>query len=134
VIEMVDFLKKELSMSFDEAVAQVEKIIVEEGFSHMLTKPIHGIFKKKLGIDYDYKITIILACAPEFAKGALDVTWKMGLLFPCSFVVYEKEGTVFVAHASIMKIGPEVGLAPADEMKPVIKLTGEGVHRAWNRF
>ena len=131
---MVDYLKKELDMSFDDAVAHVEKIVQEEGFSILLTKSIDSIFKKKLGIDYDYKVTIILACGPEYAKGALDVTWKMGLLFPCSFVVYEKDGIVFVAHASIMKMGPELGLAPADEMAPVIKITGEGVHRAWDRF
>ncbi len=131
---MVDYLKKELNMSFEDAVAHVEKIIQEEGFSHMLTKSIDQIFKKKLEIDYDYKITIILACGPEFAKGALDVTWKMGMLFPCSFAVYEKDGMVFVAHISIMKIGKELFTDVSDKMGPVIKMTGEAVHRAWNRF
>jgi len=130
---LVDILKKELTMSFDDAVAHVEKIIVEEGFSHMLTKPIHQIFKDKLGIDYE-KYTIILACAPEYAKAALDVSKQVGLLFPCSFVVYEDNGKVYVSHASIMKIAPEAGLAPLDEMKPVIEMTGKGVHAAWDRF
>jgi len=130
---MVDILKKELDMSFDDAVAHVEKIIVEEGFSHMLTKPIHQIFKNKLGIDYD-KYTIILACAPKYAKAALDVSKNVGLLFPCSFTVFEDEGKVYAGHMSIMKVAPEVGLAPADEMKPVIDMTGEAVRRAWQRF
>jgi uncharacterized protein (DUF302 family) len=130
---MVDFLKKESSRSFDETVAHVEKVIQEEGFSHMLTKDIDAIFKKKLGIDYP-RYTTILACAPEFAKGALDVSWKMGMLFPCSFVVFEEDGKVMIGHTSIMKIGPEVGLAPLDEMKPVIEMTGVGVKKAWARF
>ncbi|TXT63720.1 MAG: hypothetical protein BAJALOKI3v1_320016 [Promethearchaeota archaeon] len=130
---MVDFLKKEMNMDFDEAVEKVEKIIQEEGFSHMLTKEIDKIFKKKLGVDYS-RYTIILACAPEFAKGALDVSKNVGLLFPCSFVVYEDEGKVIVSHVSIMKIAPEVGLAPADEMQPVIEMTGKAVHKAWDRF
>lgn len=130
---MVDILKKELDMSFDDAVAHVEKIIVEEGFSHMLTKSIDQIFKKKLGIDYD-RYTIILACAPQYAKAALDVSKQVGLIFPCSFVVYEENGKVFVSHASIMKIAPEAGLAPLDKMKPVIEMTGKGVHAAWERF
>lgn len=130
---MVDILKKELNVSFDDAVAHVEKIIVEEGFSHMLTKPIHQIFKKKLGIDYD-KYTIILACAPQYAKAALDVSKQVGLIFPCSFVVYEDNGKVFVSHASIMKIAPEAGLAPLDAMKPVIEMTGKGVRAAWERI
>ncbi|MBD3212016.1 MAG: DUF302 domain-containing protein [Candidatus Lokiarchaeota archaeon] len=130
---MVDFLKKEMDMDFDKAVEKVEKIIQEEGFSHMLTKEIDKIFKKKLGVDYS-RYTIILACAPEFAKGALDVSKNVGLLFPCSFVVYEDEGKVIVSHVSIMKIAPEVGLAPADEMQSVIEMTGKAVHKAWDRF
>jgi uncharacterized protein (DUF302 family) len=130
---MVDFLKKESSRSFDETVAHVEKVIQEEGFSHMLTKDIDKIFKKKLGIDYP-RYTTILACAPEFAKGALDVSWKMGMLFPCSFVVFEEDGKVMIGHTSIMKIGPEVGLAPLEAMKPVIEMTGVGVKKAWARF
>jgi len=130
---MVDILKKELKMDFDQAVKRVEQIIIEEGFSHMLTKSIDEIFKKKLGIDYD-RYTIILACGPEFAKGALDVSKNVGLLFPCSFVVYEEEGRVYVSHASIMKVAPEAGLAPADKMKPVIEMTGKAVHAAWDKF
>jgi uncharacterized protein (DUF302 family) len=130
---MVDILKKELEMDFDEAVAHVEKIIVEEGFSHMLTKSLDQIFKKKLNIDYE-RYTIILACAPRFAKAALDVSKQVGLIFPCSFVVYEEDGKVFVSHASIMKIAPEAGLASLDKMKPVIEMTGKAVHAAWDRF
>ena len=64
---MIKFLKKESSRSFDETVVHIEKVIQEEGFSHMLTKDIDKIFKKKLGIDYP-RYTTILACAPEFAK------------------------------------------------------------------
>lgn len=130
---MVDFLKKELDMDFDKAVKKVENIVEEEGFSLLLTKDLDKIFKKKLGVDYS-RYTMILACAPEFAKGALDVSKNAGLLFPCSFVVYEDEGKVFVSHISIMKIAPEIGLAPADEMQPVIDMTGEAVHKAWDRF
>lgn len=131
---MVDYLKKELNMEFDAAVEHVRKITEEEGFSILLVKSIDEIFKKKLGIEDYPRYTTILACAPEYAKGALDVSKLMGYLFPCSFVVYEDEGKTFVGHVSIMKIGPEVGLAPAEEMTPVIKMTGEGVHRAWDRF
>lgn len=133
MVEKVGFLKKELEMKFDEAVKHVESIVAEEGFSVMLVKPIHKIFKKKLGIDYT-KYTIILACGAPFAKAALDVSLDVGMLFPCSFVVYEAEGKVWVAHISIMKIAPSIGLAPVDEMEPVIKMTGDAVHKAWDRL
>ena len=131
---MVDYLKKKLDMDFDKAVEHVKTIVEEEGFSVLLVKSIDSIFKKKLNIPDYPKYTTILACAPEYAKGALDVSKLAGFLFPCSFVVYEDEGSIFVGHVSIMKIAPEVGLAPEEEMVPVIKMTGEGVHRAWDRF
>jgi uncharacterized protein (DUF302 family) len=115
-------------------VNHIKEIVEEEGFNVMLVKDIDKIFKKKLDIESYPRYTIILACGPEFAKGALDVSKNVGLLFPCSFVVYEDEGKIFVGHISIMKIAPEIGLAPADEMEPVIKMTGEAVHKAWDRF
>ncbi|MBD3256112.1 MAG: DUF302 domain-containing protein [Candidatus Lokiarchaeota archaeon] len=131
---MVDILKKELNMDFDDAVERVRTIVAEQGFSVMLVKNIDDIFKKKLSIDNYPRYTIILACAPQFAKGALDVSKNVGLLFPCSFAVFEDEGKVFVGHVSIMKIAPEVGLAPHDKMKPVIEDTGKAVHAAWDKF
>lgn len=131
---MVEILKKKLNMNFDEAVQHVEKIVQEEGFSILLTKSIDQIFAKKLGITDHPRYTMILGCAPEFAKAALDVSFDVGLLFPCSFVVYEEAGKIFVSHTSIMKMASELGFAPADKMEPVIEMTGEAVQRAWSRF
>lgn len=131
---MVDFLKKELDMDFDEAVKHVEKIVQEEGFAHMLTKDIDKVFKQRLEVKEYERYTFILACSPKFAKAALDVSKNVGLLFPCSFVVYEDEGKTFVSHVSIMKIAPEVRLAPKDEMQPVIEMTSKDVRAAWEQF
>lgn len=131
---MVDILKKKLEMKFDNAVKHVEEIVKDEGFSVLMVKAIHDIFKQKLGVEEYPRYTMICACGAKLAKAALDVSKNMGLLFPCSFVVYEDQGEVFVAHVSIMKMGPEVGLAPADKMQPVIEMTGEMVGRAWSRF
>lgn len=131
---MVDILKKEVSMKFDDAVEHVRKVAEGEGFSVMLVKDIDKIFKKKLGVKNYERYTFILACNPKFAKGALDVSKNVGLLFPCSFAVYEDQGKIYVGHASIMKIAPEVGLAPADKMAPVIEETGKAVHAAWDKI
>ena len=131
---MVDILKKELMMGFDTAVKRVEKIVSEEGFTVMLIKPIDEIFKKKLGIKNYPKYTTILACGAEFAKAALDISKDVGLLFPCSFVVYEEGDKIFVSHTSIMKIAPEIGFTSLEDMKPVIEMTGKAVHAAWDRF
>jgi uncharacterized protein (DUF302 family) len=134
VYEMVDILKKELKMDFESAVKHVENTVKEEGFSVMLTKDIDAIFKERLNIKNYPRYTIILVCGAKFAKAALDVSKNVGLLFPCSFVVYEEDKKIFVGHSSIMKIAAEIGFAPADKMQPVIKMTGEAVNRCWERF
>ncbi len=131
---MVDVLKKEMNMTFDEAVDHIQKILQEQGFTVLMIKSIDEIFKIKLGITDYPKYTTILACGAKLAKMALDVSFDAGLLFPCSFVVYEQEGKIFVSHVSIMKATEELGLAPSEKMAPVIKTTSEMVHAAWDRF
>ena len=127
-------LKKKSKLGFDETVKLVEIAAVEEGFSHIATKSMDAIFAEKLGITDYPRYTIILACHPKYAKAALDVSKDMGMLFPCSFTVFEEDGEVWIGHTSIMKMGPEVGLAPADDMMPVIECTGEGVTKVWGKL
>jgi uncharacterized protein (DUF302 family) len=131
---MVGLLKKEVSMQFNEAVMYIEKVIKEEGLSILITKSIDEILKKKLGIKDYPRYTIILACSPELAKMALDVSKDVGNLFPCSFVVYEDDDKIIVSHMSIMKAAVETDLAPAIEMDPVITKTEDLVHKIWSRI
>jgi uncharacterized protein (DUF302 family) len=131
---MVDILRKKVNMDFNEAVKHVEKIIAEEGFTVMLVKAIDEVFKMKLGLENYPRYTSIMACGPDLAKMAMDVNKDVGTLFPCSFVVYEDNGDVMVAHISIMKIASELGVADKKEMEPVIAKTGEQVSAAWNRI
>ncbi len=127
-------LKKEVTMNFSEAVRHAEKTITEKGFSILLTKSIDEILKKKLGLREYPRYTVILACAPELAKMALDVSKDVGSLFPCSFVIYEEDHRVFVSHLSIMKTAVEIGLVPADQMETVIQKTAEKIERVWKRL
>ena len=129
---MVNVLRKQVPCTFDEAIAKVEQACKEAGFGLLLTKNIDEVFKKKLGLDDYPRFTFILACAPELAKAALDVSIDVGALFPCSFVVYEDEGKNFVMHVSIMKAAAEIGLAPKDAMAPVIEMTVKRVHKVWD--
>jgi uncharacterized protein (DUF302 family) len=131
---MVTPLKKLLNMDFDSAVSNVEKVIVEEGFSHLLTKHIDEILKTKLGLEEYPRYTVVLACSPHMAKAALDVSKDVGLLFPCSFSIYEENGEIWIGHISIMKMAPFLGLAPQREMQPVISMTGKAVEACWKKF
>ncbi|UCH71089.1 MAG: DUF302 domain-containing protein [Candidatus Bathyarchaeota archaeon] len=131
---MVHVLKKEVMVGFDEAVERLEQIIEEQGFSIFLTKSIDDILKKKLQLEGYPRYTIILVCAAELAKMALDVSKDVGTLFPCSFVVYEDDNKVFISHLSIMKTAVELGLAPENQMVSVTKKTQEKVRAVWSRF
>jgi len=133
ILIMVEVLRKEVSYSFDEVVKRVVDACESEGFGILLTKGIESIFKQKLGVDYT-RYSLILACAPELAKRALDASKDVGTLFPCSFVVYEDEDKVMVAHTSIMKIAAEVGLATQEAMTPIIDETGKRVRKVWDKI
>nr|AGF93157.1 hypothetical protein FLSS-18_0022 [uncultured organism] len=126
---MVDVLKKELDLPFEEAVERVKKI-VEDDFSILMVKSIDEVMKNNLDLaEEPEKYTTILACGADLAKMALDVSENVGTLMPCSFVVYEKGEKVFVSHVSIMKIASELELANPEAMKPVIEETGKRVSR-----
>ncbi|MHA1213741.1 MAG: DUF302 domain-containing protein [Candidatus Hodarchaeales archaeon] len=131
---MVDILRKEVKMEFDEAVKHVQDIVAAHGFTVLLVKNIDDVIKTKLGVKDYPKYTTILACGADLAKMALDVSKDVGLLFPCSFVVYEENGKVIVAHTSIMKIAKELNFAPADAMNPVIEATGKKVQAVWEKL
>lgn len=131
---MADFLRKELHMNFDDAVTRVEKLLAEEGFTVMVTKEIDKLLKMKLGLDSYPRYTGILACRAAFAKAALDISWKVALLFPCSFIVFEDEEKVVLAYTSTMAMAAEVGFADPEAMKPIIKKTEDAVQKLWDRI
>ena len=130
---MVDILRKEVQKSFDETVNHVKSVVEEEGFTVLLVKAIDEVIKKKLG-DNIPRYTTILACGADLAKMALEVSLNVGTLFPCSFVVFEEEGKVIVAHVSIMKIAAELELASPEKMVPVITETGKRVQAVWQKI
>jgi len=131
---MVDILRKEMNMDFDAAVAHVEKVVSEEGFTVLMVKAIDEVIKKKLKVDNYPRYTSIMACGADLAKMALDVSKDVGLLFPCSFVVYEENSKIFVAHVSIMKMSTELGFVTQEKMAHVIEETSKRVQAAWGKL
>lgn len=128
---MVEVLKKELDLPFDQAVDKIKEAVNRE-FSVLMVKSIDEVIKDNLDMDdYPLKYTTILACGAQLAKSALDVSEDVGTLMPCSFTVYEKDGRVFVSHVSIMKMASELSIANSEEMKPVIVETGQRVEKVW---
>ena len=130
----LDFLEKELEMDFESAVKHVENTVIRGNFNVMLVKSIDEIIETKLGLKNYPKYSIILACSPELAKSALDVSKLNGLLFPCSFVVYEERGKIMVGHISIMKISTMIGLTEPGEMDEVIENTRDAIDLIWEKI
>ena len=131
---MVEILRKEMEMDFDSAVKHIEDVVSNEGFTVLLTKAIDEVIKKKLGVEEYPRYTSIMACGADLAKMALDVSKDVGTLFPCSFVVYEEDNKVMVAHVSIMKMSTELGIVTQEKMAHVIEETSKRVQSAWGKF
>lgn len=62
----------------------------------LTTIDIKDTLKKKIDIDFK-KYTILGACNPKLAHGALQVEEELGLLLPCNVIVYEKDGKSIVS-------------------------------------
>ncbi len=84
-------------------------------------------------IDYP-KYTFIQVCNAKLAKKVLDISKDAGVVFPCRFVVYEEGDAVIIAHTSVMRAIAELGLAPEDEMAPIIEETGRRVRELWEKI
>ena len=131
---MVEILRKELEMDFESAVKHIEKVVSDEGFSVLMVKAIDEVIKNKLGVEEYPRYTTIMACGADLAKMALDVSKDVGTLFPCSFVVYEEDNKVMVAHVSIMKMSTELGIVTQEKMAHVIEETSKRVQSAGGKF
>lgn len=100
--------KKEVSMSYEEALEKVRAGLGNEGFGILTEIDVQATLKKKLDVDFD-KYIILGACNPPAAYKALQSEQDIGLMLPCNVIVYEKEDKVFVSA-----IRPSVAMAMID--------------------
>ncbi len=91
------YLNKSTNYPFDTAVEKITVALKEEGFGILMEIDMQATLKAKLNVDRrPYKI--LGACNPPFAKMALEMEEKIGILMPCNVIVCEQEdGKVDVA-------------------------------------
>ncbi|MFC1942752.1 DUF302 domain-containing protein [Chloroflexota bacterium] len=88
--------KKQVSLSYDEAISQAREELQKEGFGILTEIDVKATLKKKLEVDFD-KYIILGACNPPFAYQALQAEKDIGLLLPCNIIIYENGGKTFIS-------------------------------------
>mgnify|MGYP001167408011 FL=1 len=106
---------KTTDYSFDQAIEKVTEELKKEGFGVLTSIDVKDTLKKKIDVDFK-KYTILGACNPKLAHGALQVEEELGLLLPCNVIVYEKNDKTVV---SIFDPIVMTTVVENPEMKPV---------------
>ena len=106
---------KTTDYSFEQAIEKVTEELRKEGFGILSTIDVKDTLKKKIDVDFK-KYTILGACNPKLAHGALQVEEELGLLLPCNVIVYEKNDKTVV---SIFDPRVMTLVIENPEMKPV---------------
>ena len=81
--------KSTLKMSYDEALVKATDALKAEGFGVLTSIDVKDTMKKKLDVDFR-KYSILGVCNPPLAHRALSTRIDVGLLLPCTVIVYEE--------------------------------------------
>lgn len=88
--------KKQVDLSYQDAVERAKEELQKEGFGVLTEIDVKATLKKKLDVDFMNYI-ILGACNPPFAHQALQAETDIGLLLPCNIIIYETDGKTFVS-------------------------------------
>lgn len=106
---MTPGIRKELAISYDDALARVPEALKTEGFGVLTEIDIAATLKKKLDVDFR-RYKIFGACNPTLAHKALGVMLEVGVMLPCNVIVYERDG----GGATVVAIDPMQTMAVQD--------------------
>ena len=79
-----------LYLNYDQAIEKVTGALKAEGFGVLTSIDVKDTMKKKIDADFR-KYVILGVCNPQLAFKALNARIDVGLLLPCSVIVYEDE-------------------------------------------
>jgi len=117
--------KSTLKMSYDEALVKVTDALKAEGFGVLTSIDVKDTMRKKLDVDFR-KYSILGVCNPPLAHRALSTRIDVGLLLPCTVIVYEEgDGTV----VNILNPLAMTELIPEPELQAVMGEAGARLAR-----
>ncbi|CAN5557694.1 DUF302 domain-containing protein [soil metagenome] len=106
---MTPGIRKDLSISYDEALASIPEALKTEGFGVLTEIDVAATLKAKLGVDFR-RYKILGACNPTLAHDALGTMLEIGVMLPCNVVVYERDG----GGATVIAVDPMQTMAAQD--------------------
>lgn len=106
---MTPGIRRELAISYDEALAKVPEALKTEGFGVLTEIDVAATLKAKLDVDFR-RYKILGACNPKLAHQALGTMLELGVMLPCNVVVYERDG----GGATVIAIDPMQTLATTE--------------------
>ncbi len=104
-------ISKTVDLSFQDAIERTTAVLMENGFGVLTTIDVKATLKKK--IDAEFRpYTILGACNPKLAMGAIEAEPHVGLMLPCNVIVQEVDGKV-----EISAIDPVASMQAIDNAK-----------------
>ena len=102
-------IRRELALSYDQALARVPEVLATEGFGVLTEIDVAATLAKKLGVDFR-RYKILGACNPHFAHEALSNDLGVGVMLPCNVAVYEGDD----GRAVVLAVDPRQTMATHD--------------------
>jgi uncharacterized protein (DUF302 family) len=104
-----------------ELEARVRASLAEQGFGILSEIDVEATLRHKIGAEIGpYKI--LGACNPAFAKGALDMEPRIGVMLPCNVVLRGVPGGTEISF-----VDPAASMAAIDN--PALKTHAEAVRK-----
>ena len=120
--------KRELDLSFDQAIEKVTAELKKEGFGVLTEIDVKATLKKKLDVDFP-RYQILGACNPANAHKALLAEKDIGLMLPCNVIVYEKGARSVV---SVIKPTAAMGMIDNPELKEIAEAVEQKLSRVFD--
>lgn len=102
-----------------EHEARVRTALAEQGFGILSEIDVEATLRTKLGAEIGH-YKILGACNPAFAKGALDMEPRVGVMLPCNVVLRGVAGGTEISF-----VDPVASMAAIDN--PALKAHAEAV-------
>jgi uncharacterized protein (DUF302 family) len=101
VMPSMMIVTKECKLSFDETVEQLQKRIVEQGWSVQGVKDISQQINSA-GFDFKPRIKLIKLCKAKYAKSVLTTDRHVSCLMPCTMAVWEgDDGKIYLSEMNM---------------------------------